>query len=82
MIPYEIINLCVHIKNLKPVKAILVKECKTINIDYKIWDITLENESTEKIIQFKSNSKDASSGEVTAFISPELEELIKTNESD
>lgn len=78
MIPFEIINLCKYLKNLDIKDCILLKD--TITPDnkrqYKIWEVTLEDNSKEKIIQFKSNEPGAIGGEVTTFLTPELAELV------
>lgn len=85
MIPFEITNICVYLKNLKPKQAILVED--TITPDktraYKIWEVTLEDDSKEKIIQFKSNNPQSITGEVTSFLTKEIEELLygQTEES-
>lgn len=77
MIPYEITNLCKCLKNLNVKEAILLKDITTVDKRaYKIWEVILEDNSKEQIIQFKSIEPDSIGGEITTFLTPELSNLI------
>jgi hypothetical protein len=72
MIPFAIEQTVIHLLNKKPTKAILTQEVSLGDKLYKIWEVTLEDNSVEKLIQFKAVSKEPTiGGEVTMLATEE-----------
>lgn len=82
MIPFAIEQTVVHLLNKTPVKAILTQEVTLADKTYKIWEVTLSDDTVQKLIQFKSSSKEPSiAGEVTMLATEErLKQIFDTDD--